>query len=118
MPLLHRPRHWRRVRGNSALDELIPGKLRGTVDLLVNGTFWVGASVGSIAALILLNGRLFPPETGWRYAFGIGGTLGFIVLIFRLFVPESPRWLMLRGREKEADKIVSGIEDKIRKDGK
>ena len=94
---------------NSAVDELIPGKLRGTVDLIVNGTFWLGATVGSLAAMFLLSGHV-PQNTGWRYAFGIGGTLGIGVLILRLFVPESPRWLMLRGNEEEAGKIVSGIE--------
>ena len=96
---------------NSAVDELIPGKLRGTVDLMVNGTFWLGATAGSLAAMFLLSGHL-PQNTGWRYAFGIGGTLGLIVLILRLFVPESPRWLMLRGKEDEADRIVHDIEAK------
>jgi MFS family permease len=99
---------------NSAVDELIPGKLRGTVDLIVNGTFWLGATVGSIAAMLLISG-LFPQQTGWRYAFGVGGTLGAVVFILRLFVPESPRWLMLRGHEKEADKVVHGIEDRASK---
>ena len=108
---------------NSAVDELIPGKVRGTVDLLVNGTFWVGASVGSIAAMLLLSGHpifghMLPQDVGWRYAFGIGGTLGLLVLLLRLTVPESPRWLMLRGKEDEAERVVKGIEDKIRKDGK
>jgi MFS family permease len=103
---------------NSAVDELIPGKVRGTVDLLVNGTFWVGASVGSVAALQLLGGHFFPQDTGWRYAFAIGGTLGLLVLLLRLTVPESPRWLMLRGREDEADRIVSAIEKKIQANGK
>ncbi len=97
---------------NSAVDELIPGKLRGTVDLIVNGTFWLGATVGSLAAMYLLAGHL-PANTGWRYAFGIGGTLGVGVLVLRLFVPESPRWLMLRGREEEAGKIVGDIEQKV-----
>src|SRR3954467_6391636 len=64
---------------NSAVDELIPGKLRGTVDLIVNGTFWLGATVGSLAAMFLLSGHV-PQNTGWRYAFGIGGTLGIGVL--------------------------------------
>jgi MFS family permease len=87
---------------NSAVDELIPSQVRGTVDLLVNGTFWVGATLGSLAALVLLNGKLLPLNTGWRYAFGIGGTLGLGVLLLRLGVPESPRWLMLRGKEDTA----------------
>jgi MFS family permease len=97
---------------NSAVDELIPGKLRGTVDLIVNGTFWLGATVGSLAAMFLLSGHL-PQNTGWRYAFGIGGTLGIGVLILRLFVPESPRWLMLRGHEEDAGRVVSDIESKV-----
>ena len=100
---------------NSAVDELIPGKVRGTVDLIVNGTFWVGASLGGLVALLLLSGHLAAQSTGWRYAFGVGGTLGLVVLIMRLYVPESPRWLMLRGREEEAEKIVKQIEDKASK---
>ncbi len=97
---------------NSAVDELIPGRIRGTVDLVVNGTFWVGASLGAVASMLLLNGHFLSQNTGWRYAFGIGGTLGLLVLILRLYVPESPRWLMLRGREDEADKVVCDIEAK------
>lgn len=99
---------------NSAVDELIPGKLRGTVDLIVNGTFWLGATAGSIAAMLLLHG-LLPQQTGWRYAFGIGGSLGLLVLILRLFVPESPRWLMLRGQEDKAGDIVNDIESRVKK---
>jgi MFS family permease len=98
---------------NSAVDELIPGKVRGTVDLAVNATFWVGASVGSLAALLLLAGHGPPDWLGWRLAFGIGGTLGFGVLLLRLAVPESPRWLMLRGREQEANRVVCVIEDRV-----
>ena len=95
---------------NSAVDELIPGRVRGAVDLIVNGTFWVGASVGAVAAMFLLHGHGLAPNRGWRYAFGIGGTLGLGVLILRLFVPESPRWLMLRGKEEEAGRVVADIE--------
>mgnify|MGYP001549660872 CR=1 FL=1 len=95
---------------NSAVDELIPGKVRGTVDLVVNGTFWLGATLGSLAAMFLLSGHL-PMDKGWRYAFGIGGSLGIVVLVLRLFVPESPRWLMLRGYEQQAGKVVSDIEN-------
>ncbi|HEY3707260.1 MAG TPA: MFS transporter [Terracidiphilus sp.] len=102
---------------NSAVDELIPGKVRGTVDLLVNGTFWVGATIGSLAAMFLLSGHL-PQNTGWRYAFGVGGSLGILVLILRLFVPESPRWLMLRGKEEQAGKIVADIENRASRGNK
>lgn len=97
---------------NSAVDELIPGKVRGVVDLVVNGTFWVGATAGSLVAMFLLAGHGLNPARGWRYAFGIGGALGLGVLVLRLFVPESPRWLMLRGREDEANRIVSDIEQR------
>ena len=98
---------------NSAVDELIPMKVRGTVDLLVNATFWVGASVGALASMMLLKGHLVPLHLGWRLAFGIGGSLGFAVLLLRLKVPESPRWLMLRGHEEEANKIVEDIERQV-----
>lgn len=98
---------------NSAVDELIPGKLRGTVDLAVNATFWIGASIGAIATSMLLHTHGHLHDTGWRYAFGIGGTLGAAVLLLRLAVPESPRWLMLRGREEEANRITEQIEDAV-----
>jgi MFS family permease len=98
---------------NSAVDELIPGKVRGTVDLVVNGTFWVGATLGSLAAMFLLHGHGLSDAHSWRYAFGVGGSLGAAVLILRLYVPESPRWLMLRGYEEQANKVVSDIEDRV-----
>ena len=100
---------------NSAVDELIPGKVRGTVDLIVNGTFWVGASIGAVATYILLHSGGGMQVVGWRYAFGIGGVLGAVVLLLRLGVPESPRWLMLRGREEEANRIVCEIEKQASK---
>ena len=99
---------------NSAVDELIPGKIRGTVDLLVNATFWLGATMGSLAALYLMGGHAVPLHWGWRLAFTVGGTLGLAVLLLRLTVPESPRWLMLRGKEEQADRIVGEIETQVK----
>jgi len=98
---------------NSAVDELIPGKVRGTVDLIVNATFWVGAAVGCLASMALLKGGVAPVNMGWRIAFGVGAVLGLGVLFLRLGVPESPRWLMLRGKEDDANKVVEEIEKKV-----
>jgi MFS family permease len=95
---------------NSAVDELIPGKVRGTVDLIVNATFWLGAILGSVASWSLLNTHTLAPNLSWRVAFGTAAVLGGGVFLLRLRVPESPRWLMLRGREEEAAKIVGAIE--------
>lgn len=98
---------------NSAIDELVPAAVRGTVDLIINATFWLGAAVGSLATLFLLDSGILPPAFGWRFAFGIGAVLGLIIILLRKSVPESPRWLLLRGRHDEAEMIVSGIERAI-----
>lgn len=102
---------------NSAIDELIPGRVRGHVDLAINATFWVGAALGSLGSVLLLEGGFFSPNMGWRFAFGIGAVLGLGVLAMRRSVPESPRWLMLRGFEKDAEDIVADVERRIRETG-
>jgi MFS family permease len=98
---------------NSAIDELIPARVRGRVDLIINGSYWVGAAIGAAATLMLLDPRNVPIWLGWRCAFGIGATLGLIVIFFRRWIPESPRWLMIHGRNDEAEQIVSEVERKI-----
>jgi MFS family permease len=98
---------------NSAIDELIPARVRGRVDLIVNGSYWVGAAMGAAATLVLLDPRYMPIWLGWRCAFGIGATLGLIVIFFRRWIPESPRWLMIHGRNDEAEEIVAEVERKI-----
>ena len=98
---------------NSAIDELIPARVRGRVDLIINGSYWVGAALGAAATLVLLDPRRIPIWLGWRFAFGIGATLGLIVIFFRRWIPESPRWLMIHGRNPEAEQIVGEVERKI-----
>jgi MFS family permease len=98
---------------NSAIDELIPARNRGQVDLSINGSFWVGSAIGGLGALLLLDPAIFAEDIGWRLAFGIGALLGVGILIVRRHVPESPRWLFIHGREKEADRIVSEIEAQV-----
>lgn len=98
---------------NSAIDELIPARVRGRLDLIINGSYWVGAAMGAAATLLLLNPRYVPIWLGWRFAFGIGATLGLIVIFFRRWIPESPRWLMIHGRNPEAELIVADVERRI-----
>lgn len=99
---------------NSAIDELIPARVRGRVDLMINGSYWIGAALGAAATLVLLDPRRLPIWLGWRCAFAIGATLGLIVIFFRRWVPESPRWLMIHGRNQEAEAIVDEVERTIR----
>jgi MFS family permease len=95
---------------NSAIDELIPARVRGRVDLMINGSYWIGAALGSGATVVLLDPNRFPISLGWRFAFAIGATLGLIVIFFRRWIPESPRWLMIHGRNAEAEAIVDQVE--------
>jgi MFS family permease len=103
---------------NSAIDELIPAKYRGRVDLIVNGSFWLGAAFGALAAPLLLDQKIFAANLGWRLGFGIGGVLGSVVLLLRRFVPESPRWLVTHCRSDEAEAVVKEIEDRVAADTK
>ena len=98
---------------NSAIQELIPARRRGTVDLAVNGTFWGGAAIGAVSALVVLDPAVIDPEIGWRAAFVVGGVLAGVVLLMRRFLPESPRWLMLHGRPGEAEAVMQGIEAEV-----
>jgi MFS family permease len=98
---------------NSAIDELVPARLRGRIDLAVNGSFWIGAALGAGGAVALLQPGTLPPDWGWRAAFGIGAVLGLGVLLLRRFVPESPRWLIFHDRLAEAKGVVAEIEARV-----
>ncbi|MDG3004583.1 MFS transporter [Paludisphaera mucosa] len=101
---------------NSAIDELIPARVRGWTDLAVNGTFWLGAAAGSLASVVLLDRRLIGVDLGWRLGFGLGAALGLIVIFLRRHVPESPRWLLTHGQPDEAERVVADLERQIEAD--
>jgi MFS family permease len=95
---------------NSTIQELIPARFRGWTDLLINGSFWVGAALGAGGSLVLLDPRVIDPAFGWRLAFFIGATIGLVILVMRIWIPESPRWLVTHGFARQADVVVRGIE--------
>ncbi len=98
---------------NSAIDELIPARWRGRVNLAINGSWWLGTAAGALLTIVLLNPHLIPEHLGWRLCFGLGAVLGIGIVLIRRLIPESPRWLMTHRRVEEAEIVVSKIEDQI-----
>src|ERR1700691_2572843 len=102
---------------NSTIQELIPARFRGWTDLLINGSFWIGAAMAAGGSIVLLNPALINPAIGWRLAFLIGATIGLVILVMRLWIPESPRWLVTHGMPQAADEVVRGIEAQLGRNG-
>ncbi|HEY1363153.1 MAG TPA: MFS transporter [Xanthobacteraceae bacterium] len=102
---------------NSTIQELVPARYRGWTDLVINGSFWVGAALGAAGSIVLLDPALLPPDTGWRVCFFIGAALGLLIFFMRLWIPESPRWLITHGRASEAEAIVRRIDAGFRANG-
>ncbi|WP_329459673.1 MFS transporter [Streptomyces sp. NBC_01497] len=98
---------------NSAIDELIPSKYRGRVDLIINGSYWLGAVGGALLSVLALNTDIFPKDVGWRLTFALGVVLGLVILLVRRHVPESPRWMFIHGYEREAEDLVSDVERQV-----
>ncbi|MBR0989043.1 MFS transporter [Bradyrhizobium liaoningense] len=98
---------------NSTIQELVPARYRGWTDLVINGSFWIGAAMGAVASIVLLDPAVINPDLGWRLAYLIGATVGLVVLLMRMWIPESPRWLMIHGRPDQAHAIVDEIERSV-----
>ncbi|MEU2584665.1 MFS transporter [Streptomyces avermitilis] len=98
---------------NSAIDELIPAKYRGRVDLIINGSYWLGAIGGALLSILMLDTSIFPKDLGWRLTFALGVVLGLVILLVRRHVPESPRWQFIHGRDEDAEALVSSVEREI-----
>ncbi|HEY2525006.1 MAG TPA: MFS transporter [Candidatus Binataceae bacterium] len=101
---------------NSAIDELIPARFRGRVDLMINGSFWLGAAAGAASTVVLLNPRILPINLGWRLGFGVGAILSACILFMRRYIPESPRWLVTHGQREAADAAVAEIERTVERE--
>jgi MFS family permease len=100
---------------NSAIDEMMPARYRGRTDIWINGSYWLGSVIGTLAAFLLLNS--LPADTGWRLGFLVGPVLAIVILVIRRNLPESPRWLLTHGRAQEAEASMKQIEDVSVKDG-
>jgi MFS family permease len=98
---------------NSTIQELVPARVRGWTDLVINGSFWLGAALGAFAAIVLLDGELVGADLGWRLAFLVGALLALVIFFMRLWLPESPRWLMTHGHVGKAEQVVQGIEQRV-----
>jgi MFS family permease len=98
---------------NSTIQELVPARVRGWTDLAINGSFWVGAALGAVGSIVLLDPAIIDPAIGWRLAFLIGAALGLVIFTMRLWIPESPRWLMTHGHTQRAEAIVARIERQL-----
>lgn len=101
---------------NSAIDELIPRKYRGRVDVVINGTYWLGAVGGALLSIVALNTDWFAPNIGWRLTFALGAVFGLIILVVRRHVPESPRWMFIHEREQDAERLVTDVEKQVSAD--
>ncbi len=98
---------------NSAIDELIPARVRGAVDLIINGSYWIGTAVGAALSVLLLDPSIFAKNVGWRLSFFLAALLGIAILLVRRNVPESPRWMVIHGYDKEAEELVADIESQV-----
>src|ERR1700721_2237175 len=98
---------------NSTIQELVPARYRGWTDLVINGSFWIGAAMGATSAIVLLDPHLIGPDLGWRLAYLTGACLGLVVFLMRMWIPESPRWLMIHGHPDRAHAIVADIERSV-----
>ncbi|MFF8961039.1 MFS transporter [Streptomyces sp. NPDC014894] len=101
---------------NSAIDELIPSKYRGRVDLIINGSYWLGAMGGALLSVVALNTSIFPKDVGWRLTFALGVVLGLVILLVRRNVPESPRWMLIHGRAEKAERLVDDVEREVERE--
>ena len=98
---------------NSTIQELVPARYRGWTDLVINGSFWIGAALGAASAIVLLDPNRIAVDMGWRLAYLTGACLGLVVFVMRIWIPESPRWLIIHGRPDQAEAIMRDIERSV-----
>jgi len=95
---------------NAAIAEFMPARVRGKANAFVMNFWPAGAIVAALLAYLALDTLALSNTVSWRYMFVLGGLLALVVLFFRRRIPESPRWLLARGRPAEAEQILRSLE--------
>lgn len=95
---------------NAAIVELVPARTRGRASAVVMNFWPAGAIAAGMVAYLVLDVLNVAASFSWRYLFVAGGLVALVVLYFRRRVPESPRWLIARGRHADAERIVTDLE--------
>jgi putative MFS transporter len=90
------------------IGEISPKTKRGRYTSFLTVLGWAGLTASGPVSLFLLSGQSFGLE-GWRMVLGIAGIVALISLPFRVRVPESPRWLLSKGRLEETNNTLISI---------
>lgn len=91
------------------IGELSPKLKRGRYTSIIIVLGWIGlASSGPVSLILIQQGQIAGID-GWRFVMAIPGVAAFFSLLFRIHMPESPRWLLSKGRLAETNSVLASL---------